>query len=93
MKLTELKPEFVEFIPTEKKPGILYVSETYGSSSHLCPCGCNELVVIPFATKRDEMNWAYRNDNGAVSFDPSIGNNQLPCKSHYYITGNKIRWA
>jgi len=27
---------------------------------------------------------------GKVTLTPSIGNSQLPCKSHYWITDNKI---
>jgi hypothetical protein len=28
-----------------------------------------------------------------VSLDPSIGNWSFPCRSHYWIRNNKVRWA
>ena len=32
-------------------------------------------------------------DNGTVSLRPSIGNWQLPCRSHYFIVRNRVVWA
>lgn len=42
------------------------------------------------------MHGEHRSDNdvtATVSLAPSIGNWSFACKSHYWITGNEVRWA
>lgn len=92
--LTELKPLFCVHIPEEIESGVLYISEEYTVSIHLCACGCGNKTVLPFRKDKigDTANWNYTNNNGLVSFKPSILNSGLPCKAHYYITDNKIVW-
>jgi hypothetical protein len=82
------KPQFSEFIPKEKQEGILYISMEYATASHLCPCGCGELVVTPLSP----TGWQLQFD-GAVSLNPSIGNWSLPCQSHYWIINNQVNLA
>ena len=66
------------------KEGVIYVSLKYGTSIHRCLCGCGEKTVLPF---NDLSNgWDFSDNNGKATFTPSVGNNQLPCKSHYIIT-------
>lgn len=81
--------EYVEFIPSLLKPGVLYVSIDYGTSAHLCPCGCNSKVILPITPP----NWELEVENNVVSVEPSIGNWELPCQSHYWISNGKIVWA
>lgn len=94
-RILELKPVFCEFIPNELTNGIIYISEEYGSAVHPCACGCMERTVLPFKkgqTQNDDFNWGYTNNDGVVTFTPSIGNWKIPCRSHYNITDNKVIW-
>lgn len=81
--------EFVEFIPPELKEGVLYVSIQYTTAVHKCACGCGNKVVTPISP----VGWQILFDGKAVSLTPSIGNWQFPCRSHYWIKSNKVRWA
>jgi hypothetical protein len=89
MKLNSIEPEFVEFIPSELSEGTLYVSMIYTTTVHLCACGCGNRVVLPLSP----ADWQMYFDGEAVSLTPSVGNWEFPCHSHYWIKGNKIRWA
>lgn len=89
MKKKSLEPRFVEFVPAALEPGILYVSITYATASHLCACGCGSKVVTPIKPSAWELTF-----NGeTVSLYPSIGNFRFPCRSHYWITDNQVEWA
>lgn len=89
MRLDRIEPEFVEFIPPELAEGKLYVSMIYATTVHLCACGCRNKVVLPLSP----AEWRMFFDGEAVSLTPSVGNWEFPCRSHYVITGNAIRWA
>jgi len=75
-------------MPENFEPGILYFSEIYSVAVHLCACGCGNQVVTPTAGPN-----AWKFDPEWVTLLPSIGNFQLPCKSHYFIRRGKIVWA
>ena len=81
--------EHVKYIPKELSQGILYVSIEYAVASHLCACGCGQKVVTPLGP----AEWTFTERNGRPTMDPSIGNWQLPCRSHYLITNGRIDWA
>jgi hypothetical protein len=85
---TCLRPTFNEYIPADLDEGVLYVSLDYATAVHLCACGCSSKVVTPLGP----ADWQLVFD-GTVSLRPSIGNGQLPCRSHYYIRQNRILWA
>jgi len=89
MKRNEFIPKFVENIPENLEEGILYVSEIYSTSIHMCFCGCGKEVVVPFSPG----HWKYTRKGKVVSLSPSIGSWQLPCKSHYIIMDNKVKWC
>jgi hypothetical protein len=89
VRLDSIEPEFVEFIPPELTEGKLYVSMTYATTVHLCACGCGNKVVLPLSP----ADWQMFFNGEAVSLTPSVGNWEFPCRSHYVITGNSIRWA
>ena len=55
----------------------------------LCACGCGEKTVTPLG----ENGWNLTFDENGLSLKPSIGNFNIPCKSHYFITNNKVRWC
>lgn len=89
--MTILIPEFVESMPEILVPGVLYVSEKYGSVIHLCPCGCGWKSVT--ATKPFWPDgWDITIDGNFVTLSPSILA-RYPCKSHYFIRRNEIQWA
>jgi hypothetical protein len=89
MKSDTLKLLKVQHLPRKLKEGILYVSEEFQTAGHICPCGCGSKVITPLG----EREWTFRENNGRPSLQPSVGNWQLPCRSHYWITSGKIRWS
>ena len=84
-----LKHQFVEFIPEELEQGTLYISIRFATASHLCCCGCGNIVVTPIRP----TDWKIIFDGKTVSLHPSIGNWSFPCQSHYWIRNNRIDWA
>nr|WP_233286063.1 DUF6527 family protein [Bradyrhizobium brasilense] len=76
-------------MPKELAPGILYVSEKYAVAGHLCACGCGNKVITPLGP----AEWSFTERGGMPSLWPSIGNWQLPCRSHYIINQGRIDWA
>jgi hypothetical protein len=88
-RTTGLRPEFVQLIPERLDEGVLYVSRRYSTASHLCCCGCGREVVTPL----NPAKWHLSEREGTVSLRPSVGNWSFPCKSHYWIDGNRVRWA
>ncbi len=91
MRRKSFDHEFVEFIPSELQEGVLYVSIPYATVAHKCACGCGNKVVTPL--KPVQVGWQLLFDGKTVSLAPSIGNWQFPCRSHYWIKSNKVRWA
>ncbi len=89
MRRTSFDHEFVEFIPSELKEGVLYVSVRYATAVHKCACGCGNKVVTPISP----VDWQLLFDGDSVSLTPSIGNWEFPCRSHYWIKSDKVRWA
>jgi len=81
--------EFVEFIPDVVEEGKLYVSIEYTTVVHKCCCGCGKEVVTPLSP----TDWRLIFDGKTISLDPSIGNWSFPCRSHYWIRNNRVRWA
>jgi hypothetical protein len=79
--------QFVESFPTPMETGVLYVSTTYSTSGHICPCGCGLEVV----TKLSPARWRVSFD-GEVSLSPSVAATGLPCNSHYFITRGHVDW-
>ena len=87
--MTKLNHKFVEFIPDTLDDGTLHVSITHGTAVHRCCCGCGREVVTPLTP----TDWKLIFDGETVSLYPSIGNWNLPCRSHYWITRNRVEWA
>ena len=87
--IEEFEIKSVERIPHKLKQGILYVCLECQVAVHLCACGCGEKTVTPL----EENEWNLTFDKNGLSLSPSIGNFNIPCKSHYFITNNKVRWG
>ena len=89
MKVSQITPQFVEFIPENIAEGVIYISEKYATSIHKCACGCGREVVLPISPAK----WQLRKSGSTVTLHPSIGNWDYPCGSHYWIRQNRIVWA
>lgn len=84
MKAKLFKLQFVDSIPHQLEEDVLYVSIQHNMVSHLCACGCGRRVDTPLDT--DEWKLTY--DGESISLQPSIGNYDFPCKTHYWIKNN-----
>lgn len=78
---------FVESFPTPMEPGVLYVSTTYSTAGHICPCGCGGEVVTKLAPARYRILF-----DGEISLAPSVAAAGLQCNSHYFITRGRVDW-
>jgi hypothetical protein len=91
-RIDVLRPEFVKYVPEVLEPGVLYISTEYETAVHLCCCGwCNIKTVTPFGSWSE--SWTLTVGDQGVTLSPSIGNFQMPCKSHYFIEANQVRWV
>lgn len=88
-RMTRLRLQRVHYMPKELEPGILYLSEEFDVAGHLCACGCGNKVMTPLGP----TEWSFQELEKGPSLTPSIGNWQLPCKSHYWIDGGKVEWS
>ena len=91
----ELIPVFFEAeMPDDLifEQGKIYVSRRYYSAIHLCVCGCGNKTVMPINHEEWSYGWDMTEVNGKLSFIPSVGNWNFPCRSHYFITENKINF-
>jgi hypothetical protein len=86
MRYTKLEHRFVQYIPEQLEPGVIYISMEYATAAHSCCCGCGEQVITPFTP----TDWKLTYDGETVSLWPSIGNWNIPCRSHYIIRQSRI---
>jgi hypothetical protein len=89
VKRARLAHEFVEYVPEQLNDGVLYVSMSFAVASHRCACGCGREVVTPLSP----TDWQLLFDGEGVSLQPSIGNWNFPCRSHYWIRRGAVQWA
>lgn len=82
-----VRHKFVEFVPDVLEDNVVYISIEYCTAVHKCICGCGNEVVTPLSP----TDWQLTFNGKAISLYPSIGNWNFQCKSHYWITNNKIR--
>lgn len=87
MRSPKLEPTFVTYVPRVLEDGRLYISMEYATAVHLCACGCGAKTVTPLSRGGWTLTF-----NGAVTLRPSVGNGQAPCRSHYLVNDDKIRW-
>lgn len=76
-------------MPKLLKPGVLYVSEEFGTAAHLCACGCGAKIRTPLGP----TEWSIEDTGAGPTLRPSIGNWQQACKSHYVIYRGEVIWA
>ena len=83
--------QFVTAIPprTEMEPKTLYISIPLRIANHLCICGCGTESPTPLAP----TEWRMTFDGESVSLAPSIGNQRMNCRSHYWIKGGQAIWV
>lgn len=87
--INKLKLNMVHYMPKGLEPGILYVSEEFGIAGHMCPCGCSNKIITPLSP----TDWSLTIKKGRPTLYPSIGNWQLPCRSHYWVKDGSIEWS
>lgn len=87
--ISSITAQFVDNVPDNTVDGIVYVSIRYCLAIHRCCCGCGREVT----TKLNPSRWALSFDGDTISLSPSIGNWDFPCRSHYWIRRNQVRWA
>jgi len=88
-RTVSLRPEFVHYVPEKIADGVLYISKRYATACHRCCCGCGAEIVTPL----NPAKWQLTEHDDGVSLYPSIGNWNIPCRSHYIIDRNRVRWA
>ena len=84
-----LQHKFVTNIPDQLEDGVLYISIEYCTAIHKCICGCGNEVVTPLSP----TGWSLTFNGKTISLNPSIGNWNFECKSHYWIKNSKIEFA
>jgi hypothetical protein len=84
-----LKHKFVEYIPDQIEESIIYLALQHSTAVHNCMCGCGNEVVTPFSVS----DWSIKFDGESITLDPSIGNWNFECRSHYWIKKSKVIWA
>ena len=89
MKTKTWRPIWVEDMPETMEEGAVYISPKHRLTEHLCACGCRAEVSLSLG----RSEWKIEYDGETVSLWPSVGNWQLPCKSHYIIQNNKTGWC
>ena len=100
-RVTNLKTVFLKTMPPDEdmEHGVIYVSIPFQLAIHLCACGtCRQQTVTPLNLfPEDSRGWNYfvsgEQPDLLVTLTPSIGNFQMPCKSHYYVTLGQIVWC
>lgn len=88
MKISELIIKETKHIPHDIEDGVLYVSEEFQLAIHLCACGCQGKTVTPLGDM-----WTLTVSEGKPTLYPSIGNQNWPCRSHYWVTNGQIIWC
>lgn len=86
MRHPRLEHRFVQHIPDQVDPGVLYISMEFATAVHRCCCGCGEEVVTPFTP----TDWRMTFDGETVSLDPSVGNWSFRCRSHYVVRRGQV---
>jgi hypothetical protein len=86
IRYNRLAHQFVNDMPDVLEPGVLYVSMRYALALHLCCCGCGREISTPFSPAQWKMSF----DGDAVSLSPSVGSWNLPCRSHYIVSGGRV---
>ena len=85
----KIKSEHVYYMPKELKPCVLYVSKEFKTAAHICACGCGAKIRTPLTP----TEWSLEETDNGPTLQPSVGNWQQACKSHYWIYRGEVRWS
>lgn len=88
-KVERVRLERVHYMPKVLEPGLLYVSEEFGAAAHLCACGCGTKIRTPLGP----TEWSVEETSEGPTLQPSVGNWQQACRSHYWIWRGHIEWS
>ncbi len=81
--------QHVHYMPKELRVGVLFVSEEFETAAHLCACGCGSKIRTPLGP----TEWSVMETKNGPSLNPSVGNWQQACQSHYWISNGEVIWA
>jgi hypothetical protein len=81
--------QHVQYMPKVLEPGILYVSRPFNTAAHLCACGCGSKIRTPLGP----TEWSLEETPSGPTLDPSVGNWQKLCHSHYVIRRGEVIWG
>ena len=84
LKKISIIVKHVYFIPDELEQDVIYISNRFQTSMHICLCGCGNKAVTPFGLKK--KGWTITENEKGVTFKPSILNTNCPDRYHYIIT-------
>ena len=92
MKVTTLRTEEVETMPEQASmlDGVLYLSRKFALAIHLCACGCRIQTVTPLSCEDLPDGWRLTETAHGATLHPSIGNQQFPCGSHYWVQNGAV---
>ena len=83
-----IRLQHVHYMPKLLEPGILYVSLEFSTAAHLCACGCGVKIRTPLGP----TEWSLIETASGPTLNPSVGNWQQACQSHYWIYQGSIEW-
>lgn len=77
----------VDRFPASPEAEILYWSQEFEISGHLCACGCGDFIQLPITP----VDFRIISGAGGPTLRPSVGNWNV-CDAHYYITDGEVQW-
>lgn len=80
--------KFVNSIPEQLEEGVIYISLKYSTALHSCCCGCGNEVVTPITP----IDWSLIYNGESITLEPSVGNWNFKCRSHYVIENNEVKF-
>jgi hypothetical protein len=86
--------KFLIDLPDKYKRNICYLigcNNQYWVLTFLCPCGCGDKIYLNLL-KDNQPFWRINFDVNTISVYPSIWKTG-GCRSHFFITNNRIIWA
>jgi hypothetical protein len=97
-RVKHLEDPIYSMLPGEPtlEDGVLYVVDGPHYVEYNCPCGCGNVVMIPYfkdMADRGDYGWGMTEHDGKVSLTPSVFSSSWPCRSHYFIRQNRIEWC
>lgn len=97
---TELELREVEALPlwdgigNDPEEGVLYLDAERATALHRCPCGCGTIIPLPVGPENVHgHNWGLSVAEGRATITPSVNCIGQDCKSHYFVTDNRVVWC